>query len=144
MITVNKFRNQADEVFGILTYEPDKNYLLMTWIGYSSEEEVKLASTAMIAWQQTDGLKKKCRVHIHDTREIQGAWIGVVDWIKNVMWPLCYQSGLRYNLSITSPDLFSKMSSRALKQQNSNQVTTMLFEKLSSAETWLKEKYKSF
>ena len=123
-----------------LAYEPRKNYLLIRWIGYCSEEEVKRASIGMMSWQKDEGQYKKCRFHVHDTKEIQGAWIGVVDWIMDEMWPVCYQYGLRYNLSITSPDLFSKMSSIALKKQNSWQVITVLFETLDDAENWLIEK----
>jgi hypothetical protein len=79
---------------------------------------------------------------VHDTKEIEGAWIGVVDWINAEMFPLCYQVGLRYNLSVVSPDLFSKMSSVALQQKKSTQVPTVLFETLSGAEHWLVQKYK--
>lgn len=143
MIAIQKFRNEAGSIYAILVYEPVKNYLLMRWIGYSSEDEIKRASMGMMQWQKNEGQSKNCRFHVHDTKEMQGAWIGVVDWIRDVMWPFCYQCGLRYNLSVTSPDLFSKMSSLALKKQDSKQVTTVLFETLSAAENWLTEKYKS-
>jgi len=137
VITVEKFKNEAGDIYAVLTYEPNKNYLLMKWIGYSSEDEVKLASMKMMEWQKEKGRAKNCRFHVHDTKEIQGAWIGLVEWIKNEMFPFCYEFGLRYNLSVTSPDLFSKMSSIALKQQDPFRVTTVLFETLSAAEAWL-------
>jgi hypothetical protein len=143
VITIEKFRNEKGDIFAVLSYEANKNYLLMKWIGFSTEDEVKRASAAMMLWQKDEGQAKSCRFHVHDTKEIQGAWIGVVNWIKEVMWPFCYQCGLRYNLSVTSPDLFSKMSSVALKKQDSQQVTTVLFESVSAAENWLTEKYKS-
>jgi hypothetical protein len=143
VITIGKYSNEAGDIYARLFYEPGKNYLLMRWIGYSSEEEVKQASRAMMQWQKDEGRTRNCRFHVHDTKEIQGAWIGVVDWIRDEMWPFCYQCGLRYNLSVTSPDLFSKMSSIALKKQDSRQVTTVLFETMAAAETWLTEKYKS-
>lgn len=143
MTTVEKFRNEAGDIYALLTYDPNKNYLLMRWIGYSSESEVKHASMAMMQWQKNIGQTRNCRFHVHDTKEIQGAWIGVVDWIRDEMWPFCYQCGLRYNLSVTSPDLFSKMSSVALKKQDSRQVTTVLFETVAAAENWLTEKYKT-
>lgn len=143
MITINKFKNVAGDIYATLAYNTDRNYLFMRWIGYSSEEEVKRASTAMMIWQRDEGQARNCRFHVHDTKEIQGAWIGVVDWIRDEMWPFCYQCGLRYNLSVTSPDLFSKMSSIALKNQDSRQVTTVLFETVAAAENWLTEKYKS-
>jgi len=141
--TIEKFRNKAGDIYAVLAYEPVKNYLFMRWIGYSTEDEVKQASKAMMQWQKDEGQAKNCRFHVHDTKEIQGAWIGVVDWIKDEMWPFCYQCGLRYNLSVTSPDLFSKMSSVALKKRDSRQVTTVLFETVAAAENWLTEKYKS-
>ncbi|MDB5242535.1 MAG: hypothetical protein JWP57_3160 [Spirosoma sp.] len=121
----------------MLSYEPNKNYLLMKWVGYSSEDEVKRASLKMVAWQKGEGVRKNCRVHVHDTKEIEGAWIGVVDWINNEMFPRCYQAGLRYNLSVTSPDLFSKLSSVALQQQQSWQVKTLLFGTMGQAELWI-------
>lgn len=142
MTLVEKFTNQAGATYAILSYEAGKNYLMMRWVGYCTEEDVKHASTAMMKWQQREGIAKNCRFHVHDTKEIQGAWIGVVNWIRDTMWPFCYRYGLRYNLSVTSPDLFSKMSSIALKKQGSNQVTTVLFETVAAAEAWLKEKYK--
>ncbi|AKD57898.1 hypothetical protein SD10_26350 [Spirosoma radiotolerans] len=137
MVTVERIKNAAGDIYAILSYEPNKNYLLMKWVGYSSEDEVKQASMKMIAWQQSEGVAKNCRVHVHDTKEIEGAWVGVVDWINNDMFPRCYQAGLRYNLSITSPDLFSKLSSVALQQQKSWQVPTILFESLVQAEHWI-------
>ncbi|TSJ34884.1 hypothetical protein FO440_24245 [Mucilaginibacter corticis] len=143
MITIDKFRNEAGDIYAHLSYEPYRNYLFMRWIGYSTEAEVMHASKAMMQWQKAEGQSKNCRFHVHDTKEIQGAWIGVVDWIRDEMWPFCYQWGMRYNLSVTSPDLFSKLSSIALKKQDSRQVTTVLFETVAAAENWLTEKYKS-
>lgn len=143
VVTIEKFRNEAGEVYAVLTYEPNKNYLLMKWIGYSSEEEVKHASSKMMEWQKNQGAAKKCKFHVHDTKEIEGAWIGVVDWIEKEMFPFCYHYGMRYNLSVTSPDLFSKMSSVALHHMNSGLVPTILFETISQAEAWLTAKYKS-
>lgn len=143
VVTVEKIKNQAGEIYAVLSYEPNKNYLLMKWLGYSTEEEVKQASLKMMAWQLSEGLKKNCRFHVHDTKEIEGAWVGVVDWINNEMFPRCYQAGLRYNLSVTSPDLFSKMSSVALQQQQSWQVPTLLFESLAQAELWIMQHAKS-
>lgn len=142
VVTIEKIRNDAGEVYAVLTYEPNKNYLMMKWLGYSSEAEVRHASSKMMEWQKNNGQIKKCKFHVHDTKEIEGAWIGVVDWIENEMFPFCYQFGLRYNLSVTSPDLFSKMSSVALHQTNSRLVPTILFETISQAEAWLITKYK--
>jgi hypothetical protein len=108
MVIVERIKNAAGEVYAILSYEPNRNYLLMKWLGYSSEEEVKNASLKMLDWQRKEGLRKGCHFHVHDTKEIEGAWIGLVDWINNEFFPLNYQVGLRYNLSIISPDLFPK------------------------------------
>ena len=143
IMIVEKLKNEVGDVYAVLSYEPTQNYLLMKWVGYSSEEEVKRASLKMITWQQHEGMARKCQVHVHDTKEIEGAWIGVVDWIATEMFPQCYQAGLRYNLSVTSPDLFSKMSSVALQQQSSWQVTTLLFETLEQAEKWIVQHIKS-
>ncbi|GAB4028801.1 hypothetical protein [Spirosoma koreense] len=143
VVTLEKIKNQAGEIYAVLSYEPTKNYLLMKWVGYSTEDEVKQASLKMMAWQLNEGLKKQCRVHVHDTKEIEGAWIGVVDWINTDMFPRCYQAGLRYNLSITSPDLFSRMSSVALQQQKSWQVPTILVESLVQAEEWITQHARS-
>jgi hypothetical protein len=143
VITIERIKNDAGQLYAILSYEPNKNYLLMKWIGFSTEDEVKAASLRMLDWQQKEGLAKNCKFHVHDTKEIEGAWIGLVDWINNELFPAGYQAGLRYNLSIISPDLFSKMSSIALHQQKSRQVPTVLFETLPQAEQWLMEKYRS-
>lgn len=143
VVIVEKIKNAGGEVYAILSYEPTNNYLLMKWIGYSSEDEVKVASLKMLEWQRKEGCNKNCKFHVHDTKEIEGAWIGLIEWIDNELFPLSYQAGLRYNLSIMSPDIFSKMSSVALQQKKSRQVPTVLFETLSQAETWLMEKNKT-
>ena len=143
VVIVEKIKNEVGDVYAVLSYEPNKNYLLMKWVGYSSEDEVKQASMRMMDWQQHEGVARNCRVHVHDTKEIEGAWIGVVDWITNEMFPFCYQAGLRYNLSVISPDLFSKMSSVALQQQKSWQVTTLLFQTMGQAEHWIVQHAKS-
>ncbi len=142
VILIEKIKNKGGEVYATLSYEPNKNYLLMQWLGYCSEDEVKYASLKMLEWQRKEGQFKQCRFHVHDTKEIEGAWIGLVDWINNEFFPLNYQVGLRYNISIISPDLFSKMSSLALKQQKNTIVPTVLFDTLRQAEQWLIEKYR--
>jgi len=141
MIVVNLIKNRNGEVYARLSYEPQKNYLLMKWIGPCSEEEVKEASMRMYEWQKREGLKTRCKFHVHDTKEIEGAWIGLVDWISNYFFPLNYQYGLRYNISIISPDLFSKLSSIELKKRSNNKVSTVLCETISQAESWLTSKY---
>ncbi|MCW0483766.1 hypothetical protein [Gaoshiqia sediminis] len=113
----------------------------MKWIGPCTEEEVKTASMRMYEWQKQDGQRFQCRFHVHDTKEIEGAWAGLVDWISNYFFPLNYACGLRFNISITSPDLFSKLSSLELKKRSNYQVTTILCETISQAEAWLTQKY---
>lgn len=137
MIVVDLIRNASGELYARLTYEPQKNYLLMKWIGSCTEEEVKAASMRMYEWQKREGLKKKCRFHVHDTKEIEGAWAGLVDWITNYFFPLNYEYGMRYNISIISPDIFSKLLSVELKSRSNNKVTTILCETISQAESWI-------
>lgn len=141
MIVVERITNKSGEIYARLSYEPQKNYLLMKWVGPCTEVEVKAASLRMLEWQKRDGLKSKCRFHVHDTKEIEGAWAGLVDWISNYFFPLNYEYGLRYNISIISPDLFSKLSSYELKRRTDSKVTTILCETISQAEAFLTKKY---
>lgn len=141
MIVVDLIRNNDGEIYAKLSYEPQKNYLLMKWIGFCSEEEVKSASMKMLEWQKREGSKKGCKFHVHDTKEIEGAWAGLVDWITNYFFPLNYEHGLRYNISIISPDLFSKLSSIELHKRSNDRVKTVLCETISHAEAWLTKRY---
>ncbi len=141
MIVVDLIKNSKGDVYAKLSYEPQKNYLLMKWMGACSEEEVKTASMRMFEWQKREGLRTKCRFHVHDTKEIEGAWAGLVDWISNYFFPLNYEYGMRYNISIISPDLFSKLSSLELKSRNSSKIPTILCETISQAEAWITKKY---
>ncbi|WP_372949617.1 hypothetical protein [Mariniphaga sp.] len=141
MIVVDLIKNSKGDVYAKLSYEPQKNYLLMKWMGPCSEEEVKTASMRMFEWQKREGLRTKCRFHVHDTKEIEGAWAGLVDWISNYFFPLNYEYGMRYNISIISPDLFSKLSSLELKNRNSSKIPTILCETISQAEAWITKKY---
>ncbi len=140
MIVVDLIRNASGETYAKLSYESQKNYLLMKWIGPCSEAEVKIASLKMLEWQKREGLNRKCKFHVHDTKEIEGAWAGLVDWITNYFFPENYKYGLRYNISVISPDLFSKLSSIELKKR-SDKVTTILCETISQAENYLMRKY---
>jgi hypothetical protein len=142
VITLEKICNEAGDVYAIMNYQPEKNYLLMKWIGFSTEEEIKVASLRMLDWQRREGHKRGCKFHVHNTKEIASAWSGLVDWINNELFPPNYEAGLRYNLSILSPDLFSKLSSEALFLKHNPRVPTVLFETLSQAERWLTEKYR--
>jgi len=144
MIVVDLIKNSGDEVYARISYEPQKNYLLMKWIGPCSEEEVKTASMRMYEWQKREGVRRRCMFHVHDTKEIEGAWAGLVDWISNYFFPLNHEYGLRYNISVISPDLFSKLSSYELKKLNNNKVTTVLCETISEAEAFLSRKYTEF
>ncbi len=141
MIVVDLIRNASGELYAKLTYEPQKNYLLMKWIGPCSEEEVKTASMRMYEWQKREGTKYKCKFHVHDTKEIEGAWAGLVDWITNYFFPLNFEYGMRYNISIISPDIFSKLSSVELRKRSNNKVATILCETLSQAESWISMNY---
>ncbi|TPE43263.1 hypothetical protein [Pontibacter mangrovi] len=142
MIVVDRIKNAAGKVYAVLSYEPQKNYLLMKWYGHCTEEEVKAASLRMLRWQQQEGRRKHCKFHVHDTKEIEGAWAGLVDWINNELFPQSFEAGLRYNISILSPDLFSKYSSQALWQKKNIKVPTILCETISEAERWVAEKYR--
>ncbi len=141
MIVIDIIRNSSDDIYAKLSYEPQKNYLLMKWIGPCTENEVKEASMKMFEWQKKEGLRTKCKFHVHDTKEIEGAWAGLVDWISNYFFPLNYEYGLRFNVSILSPDLFSKLSSIQLEKKTSSKVTTVLCETISQAEAWITKKY---
>lgn len=141
MIVIDLIRNDHGEIYAKLSYEPHKNYLLMKWMGFCTEEEVKAASMKMYEWQKREGSKKGCKFHVHDTKEIEGAWVGLVDWITNYFFPLNYEYGLRYNLSVISPDLFSKLSSIELQKKSNDMVTTVLCETISQAEAWLSRHY---
>jgi hypothetical protein len=142
MIVVELIRNDSGVLYAKLSYEPNKNYLLMKWIGPCSEEEVKMASMQMLEWQKKEGKRTKCMFHVHDTKEIEGAWAGLVGWITNYFFPLNYEYGLRYNISIISPDLFSKLSSIELKKHSNDKVTTILCETISQSEKWIVQKYR--
>jgi hypothetical protein len=106
VLLIERIRNAYGQVYAVLSYEPDKNYLLMKWSGFCTEEEVKAASLRMLDWQRTQGRAKGCKFHVHDTNEIESAWAGLVDWINNELFPDCFQAGLRYNV-VFSPRIFS-------------------------------------
>lgn len=142
MVVVDLIRNSSGSIYAKLTYEPQKNYLLMKWIGPCTEEEVKEASMRMLEWQKKRGLSANCKFHVHDTKEIEGAWAGLVKWITNYFFPMNYEYGLRYNISIISPDLFSKLSSIELQKRSTYKVSTILCETLSQAEAFIVRKYK--
>lgn len=142
MIVVDLIRNASGSIYAKLSYEPQKNYLMMKWIGPCSEEEVKAASLKMLEWQRRKGMSTGCKFHVHDTKEIEGAWAGLVKWITDYFFPNNYEHGLRYNISIISPDLFSKLSSLELKKKSSTKVTTILCETLSQAESFIVQKYR--
>lgn len=140
MIVVDRIKNEKGEVYAHLSYEPQKNYLLMKWMGPCTDEEVKSASLRMLEWQKREGKRTGCRFHVHDTKEIEGAWAGLVDWINNYFFPQNYEYGMRYNISILSPDLFSKLSSLELKSRNNSRIPTIICETISQAESWIVKK----
>ncbi|MFT3796201.1 hypothetical protein [Flavobacterium sp.] len=142
MIIVDLIRNNEGNIYAKLSYHQEKNYLIMKWIGPCSNEEMKNASMRMFQWQQSTGMKAKCRFHLHDTKEIEGAWADaeLVQWISNYFFSINYECGLRYNISIVSPDLFSKLSSQEL-QRTFSKVPTMLCETLSQAEAIVMQQY---
>jgi hypothetical protein len=126
--------------YAVLQHEPTLNYLLMKWIGFCTEEELTQATLRMLHWQQQEGVRLGCRFHVHDTKEMDGAWVGSIEWIVNEFFAKAYEFGLRYNISILSPDLFTKLSSEALFQQHSPKVPTQLCETLAEAERFIAEK----
>lgn len=142
MIIVDLIRNEQGNIYAKMSYHQERNYLIMKWIGPSSVEEVKAASMRMLRWQKTTGFKVRCKFQIHDTKEMEGAWADaeLVDWITNQFYPMNYEFGLRYNISIVSPDLFTKMSSQEL-QKRYCKVPTILCETISQAEAFVTRQY---
>lgn len=138
MIIIDLIRNHQGEIYAKLSYNQRKNYLQMKWIGACSEDELKAASMQMFKWQRSKGAGLKCKTHIHDTKEMEGTWASseLVKWISTYFFSINYEFGLRCNISIVSPDLFSKLTSQEL-QKSDSKVPTMLFETLSQAESWL-------
>ncbi|WP_229310922.1 hypothetical protein [Larkinella soli] len=112
---------------------------MMRWVGFCTDEELIRATLLMLEWQRTEGRKNDCRFHVHDTKEMDGAWTESVEWIVNEYFPLAYEAGLRYNISILSPDLFSKLSSEALYLRDNSVVPTKLCETLPEAERFILE-----
>ncbi|RIV20806.1 hypothetical protein DYU11_21805 [Fibrisoma montanum] len=139
MNPIARIENADGEVYAVLSYQPDLNYLLMKWIGFCTDDELKQATLHMLHWQKTEGNTYGCRVHVHDTKEFDVAWVGAIDWIVNDFFANAYDAGLRLNISVLSPDLFSKLSSEALFQQPDSKVPTHLFETLEAAESWIRD-----
>lgn len=139
MNELTSIKNEEGIVYAILSYEPTKNYLLMKWIGFCTDEELMLATLKMLEWQQAEGGVRGCQFHVHDTKEFDVAWAGAVDWIVSDYFPRLYKAGVRHNISILSPDLFSKLSSEALFEQTDPIIPTKLCETLSEAERFIDE-----
>ncbi len=137
MNLIARIPNADGEVYAVLSYQPTLNYLLMDWIGFCTADELMQATLRMLDWQQTEGIRRNCSVQVHNTKEMNVAWNDTVDWIANDFFPRAYQAGLRYNISILSPDLFTKLSSEALHQHSNSKVPTLLFETLPEAEKWI-------
>ena len=137
MNEITRIKNEGGVVYAILSYEPAKNYLLMKWIGFCTDDELMEATLKMLEWQQSEGQQRSCQFHVHDTKEFDVAWAGTVDWIVNDYFPRAYDAGVRYNISILSPDLFSKLSSEALFERSNPVLPTKLCETLSEAERFI-------
>jgi hypothetical protein len=140
---ITSIKNEEGVVYAILSYEPAKNYLLMKWIGFCSDDELIQATLKMLEWQQTEGIRLGCQFQVHDTKEFDVAWAGAVDWIVNDFFPKIHEAGVRYNISILSPDLFSKLSSEALFERSNPVLPTKLCETLSEAERFITEQYQN-
>ncbi|MFD1139706.1 hypothetical protein ACFQ4C_01235 [Larkinella insperata] len=141
MNELRRIQNSEGAVYAILLDEPAKNYLLMKWIGFCTDEELMQATLTMLDWQQTVGQARGCRFHVHDTKEFDVAWAGAVDWIVQDYFPRLREFGVRYNISILSPDLFSKLSSEALFERSNPIIPTRLCETLAEAEQFVGEQY---
>ncbi|WP_460674592.1 hypothetical protein [Larkinella ripae] len=111
----------------------------MKWIGFCTDEELAQATLHMLDWQKSVGQSRGCRFHVHDTKEFDVAWAGSVDWIVQEYFPKAHAVGVRYNISILSPDLFSKLSSEALFERSNPVIPTYLFETLNAAEQFIAE-----
>lgn len=137
MTPIYTAKNAADEVYAELCYNGGKNYLFMRWSGFCTDDELKSATLRMLDWQQSDGQQLGCRFHVHDTKEFETAWTGTVDWIVGEFFNKAYTFGLRCNISVLSPDLFSQLSSEALHHYPDSRVPTVLFNSLAAAEQYI-------
>ncbi|WP_353719152.1 hypothetical protein [Dyadobacter sp. 676] len=106
VVQIRKFHNAEGRIHAVLSYNSSRNYLLMKWIGYSTDAEIVTALEEMKQWHQTTGKARGCRFHVHDTKEIEGSWAGTMEYICNDFFPECRRAGLSCNISIVSPRLF--------------------------------------
>jgi len=137
---IGKFLNADGQIHAVLSYNVSKNYLLMKWIGYSTDSEIIAALESMKKWSKGEGKARKLRFHVHDTKEVEGSWAGAMDYICNDFFPHCHQAGLSCNISIISPDFFSKMASVTLFNQHGTTVPTVLVNTLREAESFIAER----
>ncbi|SDD46784.1 hypothetical protein SAMN04487996_10198 [Dyadobacter soli] len=140
VIRIERFLNAEGKPHAVLSYNASKNYLLMKWIGYSADPEIITALDGMKNWYQSNGKARKCRFHVHDTKEVEGSWAGALAYICDDFFPACHQAGLSCNLSIISPDFFSKMASVTLFNQHGAAVPTVLVNTLREAESFIAER----
>lgn len=140
MIVLEHLRNDIGNIYGKILYNSSCNCLLMKWIGHCTEEEVKHGYLRMLEWQKLEGVKNKIQFHVHDTKEMEGSWAGLVEWIAQFFFPKNHEYGLRYNVSIVSPDLFSKHASMKLEKTSHRLVTTILCNTFSNAQEFITTK----
>jgi len=115
----------------IMEHVEDKNYVVLRWVGYQSEEDIYQAGEKILEIFT----KMNCNKVLNDNREVRGPWNKASEWTQNVWFPrMIEEGGLKKFAWVFPENIFAELSAK--KAMPNNQLVSK-FDSYYAAEEWL-------
>ncbi len=116
-------------------HDATNNWITTKWIGFVPTNEAVKGVEATLKLIEETG----CQNLLSDNSQIKGAWSELNEWMESNWYEPAKKFGLKKHATVLSSDIFSKISHENFeKGQKGEQITMQSFDKISTAEQWLR------
>ena len=131
-----EIKNQAGNTFLVLDYDQENQWLYLNWIGYQNLENIKQGLAEVWKMYRRFRFTKV----LNDNRELIGPWDKANNWIQQELAPASSPIRIKHIAHVISPGIFGQLSAQDLQTRLLDKIEIKLFEDLTRAQDWLKNK----
>lgn len=131
-----ELKSATGKTFLTISYEQKNNLIFNNWIGYASTENIIQGSVSFLEMLK----EKNCPYSITNNREFAGPWDSSLDWLCNEWVPAAKAAGLQFYAHVVNKGSFAEAAAHELAGCVNNSFEMQVFESLSDARDWIKEK----
>lgn len=132
--TFHSERSLIDESYISISYNTAENWLYVLWKGDRTKENLLRGSEQLLNSVVSTGTNKI----INDSSNLTKPLPDVVDWFAHVYAPQLEKTGIEYFAWIYDDQNVIKPTADSILQKEKSDIIVMVFDKVQTAETWLR------